>query len=73
LAVIADFAPTTDDGIAAHRAAPLFVEGKDVAIEYRWAECQYNRLPAMAADLIRGAQGPDHARRRSMGIAKTRN
>jgi len=31
-----------------------FVDGRNVAIEYRWAEDQYDRLPAMAADLVRG-------------------
>lgn len=29
-----------------------FVEGKNVALEYRWAEGQYDRLPAMAAELV---------------------
>ena len=29
-----------------------FVEGRDVAIEYRWAENQYDRLPSLAAELI---------------------
>src|SRR6516162_7056826 len=29
------------------------VEGQNVAIEFRWAESQYERLPAMATDLIR--------------------
>jgi phosphoribosylcarboxyaminoimidazole (NCAIR) mutase len=30
-----------------------FVENKNVAIEYRWAENQNNRLPALALDLVR--------------------
>jgi putative tryptophan/tyrosine transport system substrate-binding protein len=29
-----------------------FVEGQNVATEQRWAEGNYDRLPAMAADLI---------------------
>ena len=30
-----------------------YFEGRNVAIEYRWAEGQYGRLSAMAADLVR--------------------
>ena len=29
-----------------------WVEGRNVAVEYRWAENQYDRLPALAADLV---------------------
>jgi putative ABC transport system substrate-binding protein len=30
-----------------------YVEGRNVSIEYRWAESQYGRLPEMAAELVR--------------------
>src|SRR5262245_43391054 len=30
-----------------------YVEGESLAIEYRWAENQMDRLPALAAELVR--------------------
>ena len=29
-----------------------YIDGRDVAIEFRWAQGQYDRLPAFAADLV---------------------
>src|SRR5262249_57571894 len=56
--VIGLLGATTAQGYAAQLAAfrqglseAGFVEGRNVAIEYRWAEDQYDRLPALAADL----------------------
>ena len=30
-----------------------YVDGQNLAVEYRWGEGQYDRLPNMAADLVR--------------------
>ena len=30
-----------------------YVEGRNIVIEYRWAEGQYERLPGLAAELVR--------------------
>jgi len=30
-----------------------YIEGQNVAVEYRWAEAQYDRLPAIAEELVR--------------------
>src|SRR5262249_34187885 len=44
-----------------------FVEGQNVAIEFRWSDGQYDRLPALANELVRRpvdvivAQGPPAA------------
>jgi putative tryptophan/tyrosine transport system substrate-binding protein len=53
---LSGFSPGTDPTLAAVRQGLIdmgFVEHQNIGIEYRWAEGQYDRLRAMAADLVR--------------------
>jgi putative tryptophan/tyrosine transport system substrate-binding protein len=40
------------DGLRQGLKEAGFVEGQNAALEFRWAENQYDRLPALAADLV---------------------
>jgi putative ABC transport system substrate-binding protein len=48
----ADEAVRVTDALRAGLKDAGFTEGRDVAIEYRWAGGQYDRLPALAQDLV---------------------
>jgi len=54
-----------------------YVEGQNVAFEYRWAEGHYDRLPALAVELVEGkvdliaASGGDLAPRAAKGATST--
>jgi putative ABC transport system substrate-binding protein len=37
-----------------------YVEGRNISIEYRWAEGRDERLPGLAVDLVRRAGGRSH-------------
>jgi ABC-type uncharacterized transport system substrate-binding protein len=53
--ILAAAAPPYAENVAAIRqglSESGFVEGVNVALEFRWAEGQYDRLPALATDLV---------------------
>jgi putative ABC transport system substrate-binding protein len=48
--------PGTEDAFLRGLKEAGFIEGRDVSIEWRWAEGQYDRLPSLANELVsRGA------------------
>src|SRR5205809_1074273 len=57
---VVGFLGNSTPGLGAHLLAALrqglsetgYLEGQNVVIEWRWAEGHYDRLPAMAADLV---------------------
>src|SRR5262245_21914619 len=57
--IIGWLSAVSEEAVAQHRvlfrrglSETGFVPGRNVSIEYRWADGQYDLLPAMAADLV---------------------
>jgi hypothetical protein len=44
-----------------------YIEGRNVAIDYRWVEEHYDRLPALAAELVQRQGGGDRCSNRRPG------
>ena len=74
LPVIGFLHGASPDGFAPYLAAfrqglknAGYVEGKNVAIEYDWAEGQYDRLPATGGRFDQSTGGGDRRHRRPLG------